>query len=149
MQGVGRIAPHRLQIESFENVQHLQRGDALAIGRQFKNVVTAVIRRDRVDPRAAVLFKIHFAQIPAVRVHEGIDLVRDLTSVESVATLLADQAQCVRQRWILEDVAFRRRAAFAVKRVGFEKSAGKSFVDARTETPVIRDQLGDGKTFSA
>ena len=42
---------------------------------------------------------------------------------------------------------FARSAAFAVERVGFEKSAGQPFVNPRTERPVIRDQLGDRKTF--
>ena len=87
VQCVGRIAPHRPQIESFENVQDLQRGDALAVRRQFKNVVAAVICRDRIDPRAGMFFEIGFAQITAVRLHEGVDLVRDLAFVESVASL--------------------------------------------------------------
>ena len=61
--------------------------------------------------------------------------------------MFADQAQRVRQRRILEDVAFGRGAPFAIERVGFEKSAGQPFVEARAECPVIRDQLGNRKTF--
>ena len=118
----GELRPIALQIESFENVQDLQRRDALAVRRQFKNVVAAIIRRNRIDPGRCVLLEIGFAQIAAVRLHERVDLVRDLAFVKSVAAFFADQAQRLRQRRILEDVAFRRRAAFAVERVGFEKS---------------------------
>ena len=105
-------------------------GDALTVRRQFKNIVAAVIRRDRIDPGAGVFFEIGFAQITAVRLHEGVDLVRDLAFVESVTALFADQAQRVRQRRILEDVAFGRGAPFAVERVGFEKSAGQALCRA-------------------
>ena len=47
----------------------------------------------------------------------------------------------------MKDIAFGRGAPFAVKCVGFEKRPGQTFVDARTETPVIGDQFADGKTF--
>ena len=112
-----------------------KRGDSLPVRRQFEDIVAAVIRRDRIDPRAGVLFEIGLAQIPAVRLHERVDLVRDLAFVESVAAFLADQAQRVRQRRILEDVAFRRGAAFAVERVSFEKGAGQTLVECADRNP--------------
>ena len=70
-----------------------------------------------------MLFKIHFAQVTAVGLHERVDLVSNLAFVEGIASFLADQAQGVGERGILEDVAFGRRAAFAVQRVSFEKRA--------------------------
>ena len=70
-----------------------------------------------------MLFEIGFAQKTAVRLHERVDLVRDLAFVKSVPAFFADQAQRLRQRRILENVAFRRRAPFAVERVSFEKGA--------------------------
>src|SRR5205823_14499640 len=57
------------------------------------------------------------------------------------------RSQRFRQRRIFENVAFDRRAAFAIERVGLEKRAGKSFVKFRPEVPVKRDQFGYGKTF--
>ena len=130
VQCLGRIASHRSQIESFENVQNLQRGDSLSVRRQFKNIISAIIHRNRIDPRARVLFKIVFAQKSAVLVHEHVDLVRDLAFIESVATFLANQSQRLGQRRILENVAFRRSAAFAIERVGFEKRARQFFVES-------------------
>ena len=124
VQRVRRIAPHRAQIESFENVQHLQRGDALAVRRQFEDIVAAIVRRDRIDPCRCMLLEIDFAQKTAILLHELVDLVRDLAFIKSVAPFLADQSQRFRQRRIFEDVALRRRPAFAVERVSFEKRAG-------------------------
>src|SRR5215831_1231254 len=94
-----------------------------------------------------MLVEIDFPQEPAIGAHKCIDLVRDLAFVESVPTFLADQSQCSRQIRVLEDVAFTGSASFAIKRVGFEKRSGQSFVETRTERPVIRDQIGDGKTL--
>ena len=76
-----------------------------------------------------------------------VDLVGDLAFVKSVATFFANQAERFCQRWILEDIAFRRCAAFAIQRVGFEKAAGETFVETRTERPIIGDEFGDRKTF--
>ena len=84
------------------------------------------------------VFEIGFAQISAVRLHEGVDLVRDLAFVESVASFFADQAQRVRQRRILEDIALRRRAPFAVERVGFEKRAGQTLYKCADRNPSNR-----------
>src|SRR5437762_877235 len=94
-----------------------------------------------------MLLEIGFAQEPAVGMHERVDLVSDLAFVESVAPFLANQSQRSRQIRILEDVPFTRGASFAIKRIGFEKRSGQSFVETRTERPVIRDQVGDWKTF--
>ena len=70
-----------------------------------------------------MLLEIGFAQKTAIRLHELVDLVRDLASVKSVPAFLADQSQRLRQRWILEDVAFRGRAAFAIERVYVSRNA--------------------------
>ena len=94
-----------------------------------------------------MFFEIRFAQVAAVRLHEGVDLVRDLALVKSVAAFLADQAQRSCEIGILEDVAFGRCAAFAIERVGLEKSAGQILVKLRTEMPVKGDQFADRKTF--
>ena len=125
----------------------MQGGDPLSVRRQFKNIVAAIVRRNRINPRARLFLEIGFAQETAVLLHEDIDLVRDLAFVKNVAPFLADQSQRFCQRWVLENVAFRRRLPFAVERVGFEECAWKSFIEPRTECPIVRDQLSDWKTF--
>src|SRR5206468_9331908 len=112
-----------------------------------------------------MLLEIGFPQEAAIRTHKRVDLVGDLTFVETIAPLLADQSQRSRQRWILEDVAFCRRAALSIwrrrvlapigrltgprvgrlhwQRVCLDKCAGQSFVQTWTERPVVRNQIGD------
>ncbi len=94
-----------------------------------------------------MFFEIDFSQKSAVLLHELVDLVRDLALVKSVAPFLADQVQRFCQCRIFENVAFRRRPVFAVERVSFKKSAGKSFIKFRAEVPVERDQFRDRETF--
>jgi hypothetical protein len=94
-----------------------------------------------------MLLEIGFAQEPAIGTHKRVDFVSDLAFVESVAPFLANQSQRSRQIWVLEDVAFTGRAFFAIKRVGCDKRSGLSLVEAWTKRPVIRDQIGDWKTF--
>src|SRR4029453_4135408 len=90
---------------------------------------------------------IGFPQESAIGAHKRVDLVSDLAFVESVAPFLANQSQCSRQIRVLEDVTFTGRASFAIKRVSLEKPSRESFVKAGAERPVIRDQIGDWKTF--
>ena len=113
-----------MQIESFENVQHLKRSDALAVRRQLENIVAAIVGRDGIDPRRCVLFKVGLAQKAAIRLHEIVDLVSDLAFVKTVAPFLADQSQRFRQRRIFENVAFGRRVALAIERISFKEGTG-------------------------
>src|SRR5438067_10788777 len=115
--------------------------------RQIKYVVAQIIHRDGLEPRRSMLLKIGFPQEPAIGTHKRVDLVSDLAFVESVAPFLANQSQRSRQIWVLEDVAFTGSASFAIKRVGRGKRSGQSLVEARTKRTVIRDQIGDRKTF--
>ena len=75
-----------------------------------------------------MLLEIGFPQKAAIRPHELVDLVRDLALVKSVATFFANQSQAFSRGRILENIALRRGAAFAVERVSLEKSAGQSLV---------------------
>src|SRR5438034_11152275 len=94
-----------------------------------------------------MLLKIDLAQKPAVLLHETVDLARDLAFVERIAAFLADQSQSCREARILEDVAFRRCAAFAIEGVRLQECPGEPFINARTERPVVRDHLGDRETL--
>ena len=125
----------------------MKRRDALAIRRQLKNIVAAVVDRYRLDPSGRVLFEIGFGQKAAIGTHKSLDLIGDLTFVETVAAFFANQPQRFRKRRILKNVALCRRPAFAIEGVGFQKCSGQIFVEARTKGPVIRNQVADGKTF--
>ena len=94
-----------------------------------------------------MLFEVAFAQKSTVLAHELVDFVRDLAFVKSVLTFLADQSQRLRERQILENVAFRRGATFAIKGVRFQKCAGQTLVETRPKRPIVSDQFCDRKTF--
>src|SRR5215467_1652118 len=94
-----------------------------------------------------MFLEIDFPQESAIGLHKSVDFVSDLAFVKSVAPFLADQSQRSRQIRILEDVAFTGSASFAIKRIGLEKCSRRSFIEARTERPVVRDQIGHRKTF--
>src|SRR4051794_8604320 len=85
--------------------------------------------------------------MPAIGLHESVDLLRDLPFIENIASFLADQAQRLGERRILENVAFSRAASFTVERVGFEEAAGQTFVKLGTKMPVKRNQFGNRETF--
>src|SRR4029077_910909 len=133
--------------ESFENVQYLQRGNALTVRRKLENIVAAIIRRDRLHPGGRMLLEVGFSQKAAISPHEIVDLVRDFSFVKNVATFFTDQPQSFSEPWIFENIALGRSAAFAVGRVSFEKRAGQSFIQTRSERPVIGNQFCDRKTF--
>src|SRR5689334_16034815 len=94
-----------------------------------------------------MLLEVGLAEKSAVLLHELVDLVGDFAPVESVAAFFADQAERIGETGIFENVAFGRRAAFPIQGVSLEKGAGLILVSPRTESPVERDQLGNGKTF--
>src|SRR5207253_5262995 len=110
-------------------------------------VVTAIVRPDGLNPCRVMLLEVGFPQETTVSTHKRVDFVGDLTFVETIAPSLADQSQCSRQRWIFEDVAFCRCASFTIEGVRVQKCAGQSFIQAWTECPVVRNQIGDWKTF--
>src|SRR5205814_6530817 len=99
------------------------------------------------DPGRAMLLEIDFPKEAAIGTHKGVDFVRDLTLVETIAPLLADQSQRSCQGRIFKNVAFCRRTPFAIEGVRFEKCAGQSFIQAWTKRPIVCNQIGDWKTF--
>ena len=71
-----------------------------------------------------MFLEINFAQPAAVCLHECIDLLRDLTFIENVTAALGDQSESVRQRRILENVAFAGRASVSVEGISLKKATG-------------------------
>src|SRR5206468_10161154 len=94
-----------------------------------------------------MLLEIDFPKEAAIGTHKGVDFVRDLALVEGIAPLLANQSQCSCQGRIFKNVAFCRRTAFAIEGVRFQECAGQSLIEAWTEGPIVRNQIGDWKAF--
>ncbi len=67
----------------FEHVQNLQHRDALAIGRQFPNIVTAIVGRNGIRPIVFVRREVAFAQQATILSSAvAIDLVSNRASIK-------------------------------------------------------------------
>ena len=84
---------HGLEVVALEDVEHLERGDALAVRRQLPHVVAAVVGRDRLDPLGVVRGQVRGGEIAAVGAHVLLDALGDLALVEGVAAALGDGAR--------------------------------------------------------
>lgn len=131
-------------VETFEDSEHLQRRDALTVGRQFPHVVAAVIQRHRLDPLAGVLSQVFVAEESAVRLHVGVDAPRDLALVERIAPFLGEQLERRGEARIGEQLAFARRAAARQERLG---EARERLQLHFADRPVVRDEFGNRRAF--
>ena len=129
---------------AFENVQNLERGDPLAVGRQFPDVVAAIIGRNWLDPVGRVILEVLHAEIAAVRLAEGDDLLGDRAAVIGIAAAVGDHAQAVRQVRVAEDLAHLRGPAVGIIRGGRFGIVGR---DAFARLPIAGDDLADRKTL--
>ena len=126
VKGLRGLEAHRLEVEAFEDVEDLQGRDALGVAGEFVHVVAAITGRDRVHPFGMVRGEIGLAQIAAVGLHEGVDLVRDLAVVETVAALFGDDVERMREAGILEYVTLAGRAVGAGEMVRLGPRAGQA-----------------------
>ena len=99
------IVPQRLDVVVLQHVEHLQGRDTLPVGRQFPDVVAAVVCRDGIDPVTVVVNEVLGREIATVGRAEVDDPFGDLPGVKGVATVLGDLAVAPAQVGILEDLA--------------------------------------------
>ncbi len=119
----------------------MQRGDALAVGRQLVQRHAAVGRPDRLDPVGSMAAEVLHREEAAVGLGEGDEGLGDLARVEGVPALLSDQTQALGQVRVAEDLALLRRLA-----VGQEGHREPRLVaeDARGAIPRGGDHLRHG-----
>ncbi len=129
------------EVVAFEDVQHLEGRDALAVGRQLPHVVAAVVDADGLHPVRVVGGQVLVAEEAAVGLHVGIDLPGDLALVEGVAALLGQELQRLRQAGVAEDLPA-HRAALAVHREGLQEARVLA-QHRHAAVPVVGDELGD------
>ena len=92
----------------------IERGDALAVGRDLVQRVAAVVDADRLDPVVRVRGEIVERQRGAVLLRERGDFLRELARVERFASRLGDALQRLRlrgKRELLARLRARVRAA--------------------------------------
>ncbi len=105
MQIIGIVTSHRAEIIALEQIEHLQDGDPLAVGRKLPHVVAAVVGRDGLDPFGRMVGEILQVEKPVALPAGGDDLFGDRAAIKSVATPLGDQAIARGQLGILENLA--------------------------------------------
>ena len=103
---VFRIPPR--SVESFEDVEHLQRRDSLSVGRQLPDFDAAIACRNRIDPGRPVIFEILLAKKAPDAFEERVHHVGHFAAVEDVAAAGADFFERVGQPRILENLALAR-----------------------------------------
>src|SRR5262249_18075593 len=108
----------RREIETLEDIEHQQRRQALAVGRQFQDVQATVIRGNRRDDLAAMASEVLRGKEGAARSDSGDDVVRDRTLVESPRPVFRNRLERSSECWQFDDVAFRRCAALEEKMPG-------------------------------
>ncbi len=105
---LGRAEADLGKIVAFQDIEHLQRRDALAVGRQFPHVIATVIGADRLDPFALVAGQILIAQKAAIGLEVGTNGARDLALIERVAPAIGDLLQGIGQVRVLPQFALAR-----------------------------------------
>ncbi len=88
---VGRPFPPTPDIEAFEQIQNLERGEALGGGWHLEGLVAAVCRADRIDPLGAVLGEVFGAQRRALRFERTADATGDVALVEGSGAVGRDR----------------------------------------------------------
>ena len=118
-------AIHRGDIELLEDVEHLEGGEALGIGRKLVDLVSAIRRGDRFDPVRAVRREIVGREQSASLRHVGGDRFRDRAAVERVAPFARDRLKSGGELWIREDLASSRRPSIDQERSGCGRVLGQ------------------------
>ena len=129
---------HRGDVVLLEDVQNLQRGDALAVRRQFPDVVAAIAGADRLDPVGGVLLEVAQRDQATDRLAVANDLPGDPALVKRLRPLLADGTIDLGQVAVGHAFAFPRRAAVLEKCA----AGGRRFAeDHFAGLPVAGDDL--------
>ena len=145
VQEVARVVAHRRHVKILQDVEHLQRRDALPIGRQLPHVIAAVIGRDRLDPGRGVRREILISNETPDALAEGIHCLGERTPIERIATVLRECFVRLGQIRIAEDFAFGR--SFAARQVRARKVW--VFLQAIAEFPIVGNQFAERETFAS
>ncbi len=143
MQVLGAAEPEPGEIVPFEDVEHLQHGDALTIRRQLEHAPAAIGRRDGVHPLGAVRREVRGPQVAALPHDALLDSHGNRPGVERIAAVRGEALIDRTEPRVCEGVAGRRRAA---SRHESRREARIARQRAPSRGPVIGDHGAYGKT---
>ena len=145
VQVLGAAEAHGLEVVALEDVEHLQRRDALPVRRQLPHVVAAVVSGHRLDPFGAVRGQVGRGEVAAVGAHVGVDASARCRPCRTHRGRLRRSRSSVLARRIAEDLALGRRAAVGHEGLG---EAGYFCSVARVARPAFGDDLGHRKAVA-
>ncbi len=90
MQMFDRIGLQFADIKVLQNIQHLQRGDSLAVRWNFPNVIAAIVGADRFDPVRRVIGQVFHRHVAVQLFRFGDDCFGDIAFVKRGRTIFAD-----------------------------------------------------------
>ena len=129
---------HTGDVVLLKDVENLQRGDALAVRRQFPNIVASIAGADRLNPVGGVLLQVTQRDQAANRFAVARDLLGNPALVKCLRPFLADGTIDLGQVAIRHALAFPRRLAV------FEKcpAGSRRFAENRfSGFPIAGDDL--------
>ena len=87
-----RVVAHRLEVVGLEQTKHLERRNALAVGRQLPQAIALVRHRHRLHPVGLVRGKVFRRQEPAELLHARRDLLSERSAVQMLRAALRNLA---------------------------------------------------------
>src|SRR5438552_11242527 len=144
MEILRRVVPQGLEVKSFQDVQHLQGGDPLTVGRQFKEPNPSVSGGNWLYPSGTMLRKISGCQLPAQFLQRGYNLLRNGASIEGIPSATGDLPERVGQIGLNKYLAHSRSATF--HQIGAGR-VGMSFELFDALLPACRDDFRNRKSL--
>ena len=132
----------RVQVETLEDVEHLEGDEALGVRRDLVDGDVLVGRRDRLDPVGVVRLQIVESHEATLALNEFRDGARDLSAIERVGAFGRDLSERAREVGLAKELAVTGRAAVHEVRLRRRRLARELLLGS---LPVRRDDLGDRK----
>ena len=118
MQMLGGVGLHGADVKVLQQIEDLQSGDSLAVGRDLPDVVATIARADRLDPVGGMLPKVTNRKPTAVGLGELDNLLGNLALVEGLGAVPGDGLEELRQILVSENVSKTDGLAFRHERPG-------------------------------
>ena len=124
----------RGEVEALQDIEQHERGQTLAVGRQFQDVQTTVIGGDRRDDLPTMSDEVLGGKEGAARGDRRDNLVRNRPLVKGARPVFRNRRERLGERWQSDDVAFGRCVALEQK-VPRRAGVGAQLVDLPSPVP--------------
>ena len=140
-----RIVSERFEVEPLQDVQHLERAEALRIWSELVHGVAAIVGRDRIEPFRGVVGEVARVEQAVALLHVGRNGRGDRALVERVASAACDLFERRREMRVGEDLAGLGRVAVGKERRRRDRIGAQLPLAVM---PLAADDLGHGVPVS-